>query len=241
MNKIIHGDCLNEMQSIPSKTIQLILTDLPYGITACGWDIVISFKQLWEQYNRIIKDNGAILLFGQEPFSSHLRLSNIENYKYDWYWKKERITNIQQVKKRAGKVIETISVFYKTQCLYKPQMFKHNGRLRSNKIGKGVLGKLTDIQGKQPFEYADNGTRYPHQLLKFKRDILTSNLHPTQKPLALCEFLIQSYTNQNDIVLDSCAGSGTTGLAAKNTDRQYILIEKELKYIDVIKNRLINS
>ena len=132
--KLIHGDCITEMNNIPDKSIDMILCDLPYGTTKCPWDIIIPFDKLWEQYNRIIKDNGAIVLFGQEPFSSLLRCSNLKDYKYDIYWEKERITNIMQVKKRVGKNIETISIFYKNQCTYNPQMIKYDGPRRSNKV-----------------------------------------------------------------------------------------------------------
>lgn len=171
------------MKNIPDKSIDMILCDLPYGTTACKWDTVVPFEPLWEHYKRIIKDNGAIVLFGQEPFSSFLRLSNILDYKYDIYWEKERLTNINQVKKRVGKTIETISVFYNKQCTYNPQMIKYNGKLRSNKVKNGTLGKLTDEQTKKVIEYKDTGYRYPTQVWKFQRDCLKSNLHPTQKPI----------------------------------------------------------
>lgn len=195
--------------------------------TTCKWDVIIPFDKLWEQYNRIIKDSGAIVLFGQEPFSSMLRLSNLENYKYDWYWQKERLTNVFQVKRRPGKVIETISVFYKEQCIYNPQKTIHNGPLRSNKIKHGKLGKLIDNNECKPNEYKDNGLRNPIEVLQFKRDILTSNLHKTQKPLALCEYLIKTYTNEGQLVLDNTAGSGTTLLACKNLKRNYIGFEND--------------
>lgn len=201
-----HGDCLDVMNHIEDKSIDLILCDLPYGTTTCSWDSIIPFDLLWEQYNRIIKDNGAIVLFGQEPFSSYLRISNMKDYKYDWYWEKERITNIQQVKRRASKIIETISVFYKKQCVYNPQMIKYEGPKRGNKVKDGKLGVLSDNGNKKVIEYNDAGLRYPTQVLKFKRDILTSNLHPTQKPVALLEFLIRTYTDENHLVLDNTNG-----------------------------------
>ena len=132
------------MQDIPDTSIDMILCDLPYGTTHCQWDVIIPFEPLWEQYNRIIKDNGAILLFGQEPFSSYLRLSNLQDYKYDIFWEKERLTNIQQIRKRVGKTVESISVFYRKQCTYNPQMVKYDGKPRSNKVKNGTLGELTD-------------------------------------------------------------------------------------------------
>ena len=232
------GDCLELMHNIPDKTIDCIICDLPYSVTKCEWDKMIPFDRLWEQYDRICKENSAIVLFGQEPFSSHLRLSNIDNWKYDWYWEKERITNISQVKKRAGKTVETISVFYKKQCTYNPQMTIHNGPLRTNKVKNGKMGKLTDSAEKKVFEYNDTGFRYPTQVLKFQRDCLKSNLHPTQKPLLLCEYLVKTYTNENDLILDNCAGSGSTLVAAKNSNRQFIGIEKEKEYYDICLDRL---
>lgn len=238
---LINDDCLNAMKNISNESIDMILTDLPYGTTKCKWDIVIPFEPLWEQYNRIIKSNGAILLFGQEPFSSLLRMSNIKDYKYDYYWEKERLTNISQVKRRAGKTIETISVFYKKQPTYNPQMVKYDGVPRSNKVKDGKLGNIIDEGGKKKvFEYKDTGWRYPTQLLKFQRDCLTCNLHETQKPVALLEYLIKTFTNEGEIVLDSCMGSGSTGVACKNTSREFVGIELNKEYFDIAENRINN-
>ena len=208
------------------------------GTTACAWDIVIPFDKLWKQYNRIIKTNGSILLFGQEPFSSYLRLSNIDNYKYDIYWQKERLTNIQQVKRRVGKDVECISVFYKKQCTYNPQMIDYNGPKRTNKIGNGKLGLLSDSGNKKPVEYKDTGKRYPTQVWKFKRDILTSNLHPTQKPVALLEELIKTFSNEGDLILDNCMGSGSTAIACINSNRNYIGFENNKEYYDISIERI---
>ena len=239
MIKLINGDCISEMQFIPNKSIDLILCDLPYGTTKCSWDIIIPFDKLWEQYNRIIKDNGAIVLFGQEPFSSLLRCSNLDFYKYDIYWEKERLTNIMQVKKRPGKTIETISIFYKNQPTYNPQMVKYDGPIRTNKVKNGKLGKLIDDNNnKQVKEYIDTGYRYPTQVWKFKRDILISNLHPTQKPVKLLEELIKTYSNEGDVVLDNCMGSGSTGIACINTNRNFIGIELNKDYFNISKNRI---
>lgn len=238
INKIYNEDCLDGMKQIDDKSIDCIICDLPYGTTKCKWDIIIPFNKLWEQYNRIIKDNGAILLFGQEPFSSYLRLSNIDNYKYDIYWQKERLTNIQQVKRRVGKDVECISVFYKKQCIYNPQMIDYNGPKRTNKIGNGKLGLLSDSGNKKPVEYKDIGKRYPTQVWKFKRDILTSNLHPTQKPLALLEELIKTFSNEGDLILDNCMGSGSTAIACINTNRNYIGFENNKEYYDISIERI---
>lgn len=233
-----NGDCLELMNNIPDKSVDCIICDLPYGTTKCSWDIVISLEELWKQYNRICKDSAAIVLFGQEPFSSLLRISNLKEYKYDIYWEKERLTNINQVKKRVGKTVETISVFYKKQCTYNPQMIKYDGKPRSNKVKNGTLGKLTDEQEKKVYEYNDTGWRYPTQVWKFQRDCLKSNLHPTQKPLALCEELVKTFTNVKDVVLDNTMGSGTVGLACKNLNRKFIGIEQDEKYFEIAKERI---
>lgn len=234
------GDCLDLMSNIPDKSINAIICDLPYGTTKCSWDTVIPFDDLWKQYNRIIKDDGVIILFGQEPFSSYLRISNITNYKYDIYWEKERLTNINQVKKRVGKTVETISVFYKKQCTYNPQMIKYEGKPRTNKIKNGKLGALTDTGCKPVFEYNDTGYRYPTSVWKFKRDCLTSNLHPTQKPLLLMEELVKTFTNEGDLILDNCMGSGTTGVAALMLNRRFIGIELNKDYFEIAKTRINN-
>ena len=235
------GDCLELMQDIPDKSVDMILCDLPYGTTECKWDIIIPFDALWEQYNRIVKDNGAVVLFGQEPFSSYLRVSNMSAYRYDIYWEKERLTNINQVKKRVGKTVETISVFYRKQCTYNPQMIKYEGTPRTNKIKNGRLGKLTAENEQRVLEYNDTGWRYPTQVWKYQRDCLTSNLHPTQKPVALLETLIRTFSNEGDRVLDNCMGSGSTGVACVNTGRQFIGIEKDNAYFDIAKGRILNE
>lgn len=237
-NRIYNEDCLEGMKRIGDKSIDCIICDLPYGTTACKWDVTIPFDRLWEQYNRIIKDDGAIVLFGQEPFSSYLRLSNVENYRYDIYWQKERLTNIQQVRHRVGKDVECISVFYKRQCTYNPQMLAYEGPRRSNKIGNGRLGSLLDSGNKRPYEYNDNGKRYPTQVWKFKRDILTSNLHPTQKPVALLEELIKTFSNEGDLILDNCMGSGTTAIACMNTGRDFIGFENNEDYYNISMERI---
>ena len=241
IDKIYNEDCLIGMQKIDDKSIDCIICDLPYGTTKCSWDIIIPFDKLWEQYNRIIKDNGAIILFGQEPFSSLLRVSNLKDYRYDIYWQKERLTNIMQVKRRVGKDIETISIFYKNQCTYNPQMVKYDGPKRGNKVKNGKLGKLVDDNNdKKVFEYNDTGFRYPTQVWKFKRDILTSNIHPTQKPIALYEELIKTYSNPGDLLLDNCSGSGTIAIAALNTGRHFIGFETNENYYNESLKRIDN-
>lgn len=238
MIKLYNGDCLEVMQQIPDNSVDLVLTDIPYGTTSCAWDIIIPFDKMWKCLKNIRKDTTPILLFGNEPFNSYLRISNIDEYKYDIYWQKERATNIFQLKKRPAKVIETINVFYNKQCTYNPQMTKHNGPLRTNKIKNGKLGILVDSQNRKPNEYKDNGMRYPLQIVQFKRDILTSNLHPTQKPVALMEYLVKTYTNEGETVLDFTMGSGSTGEACKRLNRNFIGIELDKNYFEIAKNRI---
>ena len=226
------------MKSIPDGSIDAIITDPPYGTTACKWDSVIDFKLMWEQLNRIIKPNGAIVLFGSEPFSSALRMSNIKNYKYDWYWKKSKAVGFLNVKKMPLKNIENISVFYKALPFYFPQSVLEINKLRSNdnsKNGKNGTGISSHNGGKMKGSYLQKYTNYPTQLLEFNSD---SGLHPTQKPVLLMEYLIKTYTNENETVLDFTMGSGTTGVAAKNLNRNFIGIEMDDKYFEIASKRI---
>lgn len=243
--KLLCGDCLELMNDIEDKSIDCIICDLPYGTTKCKWDVVIPFDKLWEQYNRIIKDNGAIILFGTEPFSSELRLSNKSDYKYDIYWVKEKPTNFMQVKKRVGKLTENICVFYKKQCTYNPQMVKYNGKKVTNKPSetnakfKSIVASNSPTMQIKP--YKDIGYRYPCDILNIRREKLGSTVHPTQKPVALLEYLIKTYTNENETVLDNCMGSGTTGVACKRLNRRFIGMEKDEKYFNIAKERIENE
>lgn len=238
MNKIYNVDCLEGMKQIPNKSIDMILTDLPYGVTDCKWDNVIPFEKLWEQYNRIIKDNGAIVLFSVQPFTTKLIQSNLKNFKYCWYWKKNNVTGAPFAKSQPMRCIEDICVFYKKKPTYNPQGLK--------KLEKPIIRK-TD---KQEYIYhirttkqqrEQKYTNYPVHLLQFNNEAVNhkNRLHPTQKPLALCEYLIKTYTNEGDTVLDSCAGSGTTLLAAKNTRRNYIGFETDKTYFNIAAERLL--
>jgi site-specific DNA-methyltransferase (adenine-specific) len=226
--ELFHGDIFKVIKQIKKNSIDEIIIDPPYGSTPLEWDIQFDFSSLWPELKRILKNNGVILIFGQEPFSSYVRISNIEYYKYDWYWVKERLTNVFQVKKRPGKVVENISVFYKDSCKYFPQKRKHDGKLVSNKIGDKAKWSTT-IGGKKPkskpIEYKDDGFRHPTQILNFNRDNIRKLIHPTQKPLELIEYLVKTYTKECDVVLDPCMGSGTTGVACNNLNRKFIGVE----------------
>lgn len=235
--KIMHGDCLQLMQKIPSGLVSMILCDLPYGTTACKWDVVIPFEPLWEQYKRVIKEDGVIVLFGQEPFSSHLRLSNLSWFKYDWIWEKPHGTGFLNAKKQPMRAHEVISVFYKKQPSYHP--IKTKGHIRKTST-KQVDN--TEVYGKQSCNHVYNSTeRFPRSVQVFSSDKQLSSLHPTQKPVALCEYLIKTYTNEGEWVLDNCMGSGTTGVACINTNRKFIGIEKEEKYFAIAKDRLAEA
>ena len=228
--QLYHGDCLDKMKNIPDKSIDMILCDLPYGTTQNKWDSIIPLEPLWEQYKRIIKDNGAILLFGSQPFTTILNYSNISNYRYEWVWIKNNSTGFQLANKRPLKKHELISVFYKKQPTYNPQ-----GLIEYNKINKrGSMGENWSEMNSN--NYIQRWTNYPTQILEYKYD--KQKLHPTQKPVALLEYLIKTYTDEEEIVLDNCMGSGSTGVACVNTNRKFIGIELEEKYFEIAKNRI---
>jgi len=238
--RLYRGDCLKIIPKLKSNSVNLVLCDLPYGSTPLEWDSILDFNKLWELYDYVCKPNAAIVLFGNEPFSSYLRLSNINNYKYDWYWEKERLTNVFQIKRRCGKTVENISVFYKKQPTYNPQKNIHTGKLVTNKIGKTARFSRTQDGNSsiKPLEYKDDGTRHPTQVLRINRDNPRKRLHPTQKPVELLEYLINTYSNEKDIVLDNCMGSGSTGVACLNTNRRFIGIEKDKEYFKIAVDRI---
>ena len=231
MYKIYNGDCLEIMDDLIEEGIKVdcILTDPPYGTTACKWDTVIPFDKMWERLNKLIKPNGAIVLFGSEPFSSALRMSNIKNYKYDWIWEKSQGANFMLVKYQPYKVHEIISVFNKH--IYKPQMTKGKPYIS----GKGTSGEITRNITKT--QTKNNGTRYPRSIQKFSQDKMKS-MHPTQKPVDLLEYLIKTYTNENEVVLDFTMGSGSTGVACMNTNRKFMGIELDKNYFNIAKQRI---
>lgn len=228
------GDCLEIMKDIPDKSIDMILCDLPYGTTSCKWDMVIPFDKLWEQYNRIIKDDGAIVLFSKQPFTTLLISSNYKSFKYVCVWKKDNHDNPLMAKKRFLNITEDICVFYKKQCLYNPQ-----GIIKVNRITKQGRGRSLSQRNDRASSYIQQYTNYPRNILEFKRDL--PNIHPTQKPVALLEYLIKTYTNENDTILDNCMGSGSTGVACVNTGRNFIGIELDEKYFNIAKERIENT
>lgn len=241
---IKHGDCLELMQEIPAKSIDMILCDLPYGITNCKWDSIIPLDLLWNQYNRIIKDGGVIALFGSEPFPSVLRISNLHNYKYDWYWIKNKPSGALTAKKQPMKTVETISIFYKKTPTYSPQMTERSEAELKRLSKKSVKTSGTDIDNRKwgrSGNRNDNKLKYPRNTLTHKTVFNRSKekvAHPTQKPVDMLEYLIKTYTHENDIILDNCMGSGSTCVAAINTNRHYIGFEIEQKYFDISAERI---
>lgn len=230
----MHGDCLELMKSIPDKSIDMVLTDPPYGTTACKWDVIIPFEPMWKELKRITKDNGAICLFGSEPFSSHLRLSNLKMFKYDWIW--DKVTGVGQLvaKHRPLQQHEIVSVFGK-KISYYPQMIERD----EPKISKTFRSSdLIESRGTNSVRVLSH--KYPKTIIiqskasRAKRDLL----HPTQKPVALLEYLIKTYTLENETVLDFTMGSGSTGVACKNLNRRFVGIEKDDKYFEIAKERI---
>jgi site-specific DNA-methyltransferase (adenine-specific) len=242
-NICYQGDCLEVMKGIEDKSVDMILADLPYGTTACKWDTIIPFEPLWEQYKRIIKDNGAIVLTASQPFTSALVMSNIKMFKYTWYWIKDKPSNFLMGKKQPLRYVEECLIFSKETPLYNPQMqLREEKDKRKNKLTSSLLKNENIGITENTDKYQDrlksgmNDFIYPRNYQKFNNR--TDGLHPTQKPVALFEYLIKTYTNEGDLVLDNVAGSGTTGVACKNTNRNFILIEQDEKYCEVIKERV---
>lgn len=240
-----HGDCLELMNNISDKSVDAIICDLPYGTTDCKWDTIIPFNKLWEQYNRVIKDNGAICLFGSEPFSSHLRMSNIKHYKYDWIWKKTTSTGFQHAKNMPLKNYEIISVFsngsvgHKSLLGDKRMVYNPQGIVKVDKISKNSKNKWGNIAGHRPShkeEFITEFENYPTMVLEYPIDKGIG--HPTAKPVALLEYLIKTYSNEGDLILDNTMGSGTCGVACVNTGRRFIGIELDEGYFNIAKDRI---
>ena len=252
MINLVNGDCLKEMQSIEDKSVNLILTDLPYGETRSKWDKILDFDKLWEHYLRVITDNGAIVLFGNEPFSSMLRQSQPNYYRYDWKWVKNRATGFANCNYRPMRAYEDIMVFSKANAsaggksnsmIYNPQGLIEVNKTKKNTANrKGLisynnnnLGENNSLNGDS--EYVQKYTNYPNNILYF--DCEKKYVHPTQKPLELMKYLVLTYSNIGDMVLDSCMGSGTTGVACKELNRDFIGIEIDKKYFDIASERIV--
>jgi len=242
LNRIYNEDCLEGMKRIPDKSIDMILCDLPYGITACKWDTIIPFEPMWEQLHRIIKPNGAMVLFGSEPFSSALRMSNIKHFKYDWIWEKTRTVGFLNAKNAPLKRHEIISVFSlgttancsKNRMEYNPQgLIEINKKRRSvSQIGDTVVGSRPS----RSKDYVAKYTGYPDTVLRFSNE--AKQEHPTQKPIALLEYLIKTYTNEGEMVLDFTMGSGSTAIACINTGRNFIGFELDKHYCEIANERI---
>lgn len=235
--KLYQGDCLEIMDKLIEEDIKVdaIITDPPYETTACKWDSIIPFDEMWLRLNKLIKLNGAVVLFGNEPFSSKLRCSNIKNYKYDWKWDKVRGVGHLNAKKRPMMCVEDIMIFYKKQCVYNPQMRdRDKPRASTNKSTQQVYGK-----SQKNFKSVKLDKKYPINLITFSKSCQEDMIyHPTQKPVDLLEYLIKTYTNEGDLVLDFTMGSGSTGVACMNTNRKFIGIELDEKYFNIAKDRI---
>lgn len=245
INTIHHGDCLQLMHDINDKSIDMILCDLPYGTTACKWDSAIPFEPLWNHYKRIIKDNGAIVLTASQPFTSALVMSNIKMFKYEWIWVKNRVTGFANAKKQPLRNCESVLVFYNLLPTYIPQgLSRINKTVKNGKTvgGESLRSDMVISSGRGNLRtaghtYIQEFTGYPKQTLNNLTEEAIK-FHPTQKPVALFEYLIKTYTNEEELILDNCSGSGTTAIAAMNTNRNYILMEKDEGYFNISKQRI---
>lgn len=245
INKLYQGNCLELMHDIDDKSIDMILCDLPYGTTACKWDSVIPFESLWAHYKRIIKDNGAIVLTASQPFTSALVMSNIKMFKYEWIWVKNRVTGFANAKKRPLKNYEDILVFSNGTPVYYPQdLTRINKTVKNCKSVGGNTMRLSVELDQGRGRLSTVGETYVQEYTGYPRQTLTDvpegheKQHPTQKPVALFEYLIKTYTNKGALVLDNCAGSGTTAIACLGTNRNYILMEQEQNYCDIANKRI---
>jgi len=240
-NEIYKGDCLELMPKlIEDKSIDMIFCDLPYGTTKCKWDSVIDLPKLWSEYERIIKDNGVILLFAQTPFDKVLGASNLKLLKYEWIWQKTHPTGHLNAKKMPMKAHENLLVFYKKPPPYNPQKTtRHKRKVSSIKHKQACKDIDSEVynKGQKPTPY-DSTERYPLSVQVFASDKQKSKLHPTQKPLSLIEYMIRTYTNEGDLILDNTCGSGTTGLGAKNLKRDYIMMEQDLEHYETACKRV---
>jgi len=237
--KLYNDDCFNVFPLIDDKSVDAIICDLPYGTTTCKWDSILPFDKLWNEYERIIKSGGAIALFGTEPFSSYLRISNIKNFKYDWVWKKSKSGSAFTAKYRPVNKHEMISVFGNGVIKYNPQVTEGKPYSRVHDTTECDINNHNIGFNKRKVETHNNGFRYPITVQEFQQKWRRQDqLHPTQKPIPLLEYLIKTYTDEGETVLDNCMGSGTTGVACKLTNRNFIGIEKEPEYFNIAQKRI---
>ena len=236
--KLFHGDCLEIMKDIPDNSVDMILCDLPYGTTRNKWDTVIPLDLLWKQYERIVKDNGAIVLFAQTPFDKVLGASNLKLLRYEWIWDKNKATGFLNSKKMPLKAHENILVFYKKLPNYYPQGLVKKEVPTINKGNRGRMGEVSNygVANKDAIQEYEN---YPRDVLKY--GVVMKPVHPTQKPIELLEYLIKTYTDEGELVLDNCMGSGSTGVACQNTGRKFIGIELDEGYFNISKNRIAEA
>lgn len=244
MHQIIHGDCLERLRELSDNSVDMVLADLPYGTTACKWDTVIPFEPLWEELHRVAKPNAAMCMFGCEPFSSALRMSNIKRFKYDWIWKKNRPVGFVNAKLRPLGIHEIISVFSEGKTAngsvnmpYNPQ-----GLIPVNRMVRSPSAPTNENSYSRPShkkEFLQENGNYPRTILEFSKD--DTRKHPTQKPVALLEYLIRTYTNEGDTVLDPTMGSGSTGVACVNIGRNFIGIEREAEYVKIAESRIASA
>lgn len=235
--ELFYGDCLKVMPTLPAASVNLILTDLPYGTTKNEWDHVLDLDALWKEYERVIKDNGVIALWAQSPFDKVLACSNLKHYRYEWVIEKTSATGFLNAHKMPMKAHEQILIFYKKLPTYNPQM--EHGHVRKVSTAQHKRNsKVTTNYGKHGLTSYESTDRYPRDVLRFKWDKQKSSLSPTQKPVAACEYMIRTYTNPGDVVLDSCMGSGTTGVAALSLGRKFIGIEIDLEMFDKADRRI---
>lgn len=240
MSCLLQGDCLNLMQNISDGSVDLILTDLPYQTTQNEWDSLIPFEPLWGHYRRVAKPNAAIVLTSQSPFDKALAMSNAAEYRYEWIWEKTEATGHLNAKRMPMKAHENVLVFYRRLPTYNPQ--KTTGHVRKVSNQKKRVAERSANYGQQAGNDSyDSTERYPRSVLQFSTDKQKAPLHPTQKPVALMEYFIRTYSNEGEVVLDSCMGSGTTGVACLNTNRKFIGIEKDARYFDIAKRRMALS
>lgn len=229
LNKTLHGDCLELLPLVPSGSVDMVLCDLPYGMTQNKWDSVIDLTRLWVEYKRVLRANGAVVLTACQPFAAALVSSNYSWFKYEWIWRKNNATGHLNAHKQPMREHENVLVFGDGKIQYVPQ-----GLIPHNKVTRS--GRGSSNFGKHGKEWFQSFTNYPRTILEFSYD--TNKLHPTQKPVALFEYLIRTYTNEGDLVLDNCCGSGTTGVACQNTGRNFIQMELDPKYCEIVYKRL---